>query len=101
MTATTRSVYEVLMSGEAGAFVQSFIDSVSQQERRDLLCALCCTQKELAVNSADRAEAIGGVLSHNGCGVLPDCRLYQLSAGWCPLLCNSPLVLPELNQQSI
>ena len=87
------------MSGESAASVQSSIDAVSQQAQRELLCTLCCAQLEVAMNSVDGATTIGEVLSRNGCGLLPDCRLYQLSAGWCPMLCDSPLVLPESNQQ--
>ena len=58
MTPATLAVYEALMSGEAAAFVQSSIDAVSPQEQRDLLCALCCAQNEVAVQSEDCAARL-------------------------------------------
>jgi len=94
MTPATVAVYEAVLLGAPAAMVQSSIDAVSPEER-ELLCTLCCAQQEAALQSSDRASSIAAVLALNGRGLLPTCRLYQVSAGWCPLVCDSPLVLPD------
>jgi len=87
----TSEILDALMGGSSFQSLQIGIDELSKEDRRELLCTVCCLRDEIADNCLERAGEVDRVLAGNGHSMPPSrCGIRKTNGGVCPLTAAEP-----------
>jgi uncharacterized membrane protein len=70
-------VLEAVMAGRPLSEIEAIVETLSLEDRQELLCTLCSIQHEIASNCAQHGDDVSALLSLN-------CALYVDGVATCP-----------------
>jgi hypothetical protein len=87
MTEQTNDILDSMMGGTSIALLQFYIEQLSRQDRKELLCVVCSLRDEIAANCVERAQDCDYLLLNFGHSLPPSCcGIREIAEGGCPRL---------------